>query len=119
VLDRARALQRDRVDGAGEIKEVRALGLVELKRAGERFQDQLGDAADVAALQALVVLDANAGQRGDLLAAQPGHAPRAVARQAGLLGRDLRPPGRQELGDVAVVLQRLVSSVGVGGRGQP
>ena len=89
--------------GAGEVEEVGALGVVELKRAGERLEHELGDAADVAALQALVVLDADAGQRGDLLAPQPRHAPLAVARQAGLLGRDLRPPGGQELGDVAVV----------------
>jgi hypothetical protein len=31
------------------------------------------------------------GQRGDLLAPQAGHAPLAVARPAGLIGRDLGP----------------------------
>ena len=64
------------------------------------FEHELGDAADVAALQALVVLDAHAGQRGDLLAAQARHAPLAVGGQAGLLRRDLRPARGEELGDV-------------------
>ena len=90
----------DRIGGAGEIEEVGALGVVELERPGEPFQDELGDAADVAAFQALVVLDADAGQRGDLLAPQARHAALAVGGQAGLLGGDLRPAGGQELGDV-------------------
>jgi hypothetical protein len=87
---------------------VRALGVVELKRAGEPFEHELGDAADAAALQALVVLDAHPRQRGDLLAAQPGHAPLAVGRQPHLFRRDPRTPGRQELGDVVVVVQRVL-----------
>ena len=99
-LDRIQALAGELGDGAGgadEIEEVGALGIVELERTGEPFQDELGDSADVSAFQALVVLDAHAGQGGDLLAAQPGHAALAVGRQAGLLGRDLGPPGDQEL----------------------
>ena len=80
---------------------MRALGLVELKGPGQRFEHELGDAADLAALQAPVVVGAHAGQRRDLLATQAGHAPRAEARQARLLGRDLRPAAGEELGDVA------------------
>jgi hypothetical protein len=57
---------------------MRALGVVELECACERFQHKLGDAADVAAFQALVVLDAHPGERGDLLAAQARHAALAV-----------------------------------------
>jgi hypothetical protein len=83
---------------------MRALGLVELKRVGEPFEHELRDACDVAALQPLVVLDADAGQRGDLLAAKALHAAPAVARQAGLLGLDLRSPGGQELGYVTGVI---------------
>ena len=90
-LGRPRALRRDRTRGAGQVEEVRALGVVELQRPGQRFQHELGDAADLAALQAPVVVGADTGQRRDLLAAQAGHPPLAVARQAGLLGRDLRP----------------------------
>ena len=82
---------------------MRALGVVELQRPGERLQHALGDAADVAALEALVVVDAHAGERRDLLAAQARHPPRAVGRQSGLLRRDLRPPRGQELGDVVGV----------------
>ena len=87
---------------------MRALGLVELQRPGQRFEHELGDAADLAALQAPVVLGADAGQRRDLLAAQARHAPLAVARQAGLLGRDLRPAGGEELGDVVGGVHGLV-----------
>jgi len=84
----------------GEVEEVRALGLVELQRAGQRLEHELGDAADLAALQAPVVVGADAGQRRDLLAAQARHPPLAEARQPGLLGRDVRPAGDEELGDV-------------------
>jgi len=45
----------ERVRGAREVEEVAALGLVELQRARERLQDGLGDAAEVAALEAGVV----------------------------------------------------------------
>jgi hypothetical protein len=79
---------------------VRALGLVELKCAGERFEHEFGDAADLAALQASVVVGAHAGQRRDLLATEPGHTPHTEARKTGLLRRDLRPPAGEELGDV-------------------
>jgi threonine dehydrogenase-like Zn-dependent dehydrogenase len=80
---------------------VRALGLVELQGAGERFEDAVGDAAHVAPLDAGVVGDADAGQDGDLLAAQPGDAAAAVGDQPRLLWCDLRPPGGQELSDLA------------------
>ena len=74
-----------------------ALGVVELERVGERVEHAVRDAGGVAALQALVVLDAHPGQRGDLLAAQARHLAAAVAAQPGLLGRDLRAPAGQEL----------------------
>ena len=95
-----------RAGGAGEVEQVGALGVVEPQRVGERVEDGVGGAAGVAALQALVVLDAHPGQRGDLLAPQPGHPPLAVARQAGLLGRDLGPPGGQELRELACRVHR-------------
>ena len=74
-----------------------ALGVIESQRVGERVKHGVGGAGGVAALQALVVLDAHPGQRSDLLAPQPGYASLAVARKASLLGRDLGPPGGQEL----------------------
>ena len=57
-----------------------ALGVVEVQRVGEGFEDLVGGAGGVAALQAFVVLDAHPGQRGDLFAAQPGYASLAVGR---------------------------------------
>ena len=74
-------LARAGVDGARrlrcarEVEEVGALGVVELQRAGERLQHALGDAACVAALEPGVVVDADAGEQRDLLAAEPGNAP--------------------------------------------
>ena len=43
-------------------KQVGAFGVVEAQRVGERLEDAVGGAGGVAALQALVVLDAHAGQ---------------------------------------------------------
>ena len=71
LLDDSAALGRDRTRGVSEVEQVRALGIIELQSAGERLEHAVGHAAGVAALQALVVLDADPGQRGDLLAAQP------------------------------------------------
>ena len=51
---------------------MRALGLIELERPRQRFEHELGDAADMAALQAPVVVGADAGEGGDLLSPQPG-----------------------------------------------
>ena len=86
LLDAARAARgEDGLRGAGQVEQVRALGVVELQRAGERVEHAVGDAAHVAALQARVVRDADARQHGDLLAAQAGHAARPVGRQPGLL----------------------------------
>jgi 2,5-diketo-D-gluconate reductase A len=76
---------------------VGALGVVELQRVGEGFEDAVGDTHRVAALEALVVVDAYAGQRGDLLASQARNLTPPVAAQARLLGRDLGPSAGQEL----------------------
>jgi hypothetical protein len=100
VLHRAAALGRHRVGGAGEVEEVGAFGVVELEPPGERFEHAVGDAADVPALQALVIVDADAGQRCDLFTAKARDTPLAVGRQTRLLRCDLRSPGGQELRDV-------------------
>ncbi len=57
-----------------------AFGIVELQRPSHRVQHALGRARQVPALEARVVVDADAGQQGDLLAAQPGDA--ALARRS-------------------------------------
>ena len=86
--------------GAREVEEVAALGVVELQRPGERFQDALGDPVNVTALQAGVVRDAHAGQDGDLLAAQSGDAATAVGGQPGLVRGDPGPARGEELADL-------------------
>jgi hypothetical protein len=85
---------------------VTALGVVELQRAGDGVQHALRDPAEVPALQAHVVVDADPGQHRDLLATQPGHPPvtAAVHGQPRLLGGDLRPPRGQELADLGAVV---------------
>jgi hypothetical protein len=76
--------------------------LIQLQRSGECFEDLLGHPAGVAALQAGVVLDRDAGQQGHFLAAQSRHPPvPAVDRKTSSLRADLRPPGGQELADLA------------------
>jgi hypothetical protein len=99
----ARALGR-RVRCACEVEQVGAFGVVELERPGERFEHAVGGAGDVSAFQARVVLDADAGQGGDLLAAQPRNAATAVGRQPCLLGRDPGAAGGEELADLLLGL---------------
>ena len=82
-----------------------AFGFVELKGAGDRFQHAVGDAGEVAAFEAGVVVDAHAGEHGDFLAAQAGHTAAAVVNgQADLLWCDPGPPGGQELANVVPVV---------------
>ena len=52
-----------RVGGAGEIEQVGPFGVVELSAWVERIEDGVGDAAGVAAFEALVVLEADARER--------------------------------------------------------
>ena len=79
------------------------LGLVELQGVDDAVQDVVGDAADVAALEARVVLDADPGEHRDLLAAQAFDATvGAVDGKAGLLRGDLGAAGGEELADVVL-----------------
>jgi hypothetical protein len=72
--------------------------VVELQRSRDGVEHALGGAADLAAFELGVVVDADAGEHGDLFAAQTGHAPfAAVVGQARLLGGHVRPAGDQEL----------------------
>ena len=66
-----------------EVEQVGVLRLVELERAAHRLEDVVRDAARVAALEAGVVLDADAREQRDLLAAEAGDAARAPERRAG------------------------------------
>ena len=115
----AASLAGGRAGGAREVEEVRALGVVELERVGERVEHAVGGAGGVAALQALVVLDADAGQRGDLLAAQPRHLAAAERAQPGLLGRDLRAAAGQELRELVGRVHVVQGTPAHGFRGVP
>ena len=83
------------------------LGLVELQRPGQGVEHAAGDSVHVSALEADVVGDAHAGEDGDLLAAESGHAPRAVRVQAHLLGREPRAAGGEELADLVLVVHAI------------
>lgn len=89
-----------RPQGAGEIEEVRALRLIELEGAGERFEDA-GDAAHVSALDPGVVGDADARQDGDFLAAQAGTRRLPKELSPACSGVSLARAGGQELSDLA------------------
>jgi hypothetical protein len=73
-----------------------AFGFVEPQGGRDAVEDGVGGAGEVPAFHPDVVVDADAGEQGDLLAAQALHAPAAatVGGQPGL-GRDPRagPPG--------------------------
>jgi hypothetical protein len=83
--------------GLREPIQVLALGPVEPERLGQRVE-HLHARVDLAALlQPRVPGDADARKQRQLLAAQPGRAPPRPAGHAEVLGRQLRPPGSQEL----------------------
>ena len=73
--------------GADQIDEMGPLGLIQLQGASDAVDDALGDAGGVAALEPRVVLAGDAGQEGDLVAAQARDPSTlsAVGGQAGLL----------------------------------
>lgn len=54
------------VGGADEGGQVGAFDVVELKGYGEAAEDLLGDAADISAFEAGVVVDADRGELGNL-----------------------------------------------------
>src|SRR5207247_7342944 len=90
-----------RVGGPHEIEQMGSFGFVELQCTRDAFEHVFGHACGVAALEACVVLDADAGEHRRLLAAEPFHTPvAAVGGEAGLDGGDLRSPRGQELADV-------------------
>ena len=111
---------RAAVGRVDQVEQVRVLGLVQLQGAGEPFEDAVGRALRVPALQAGVVVHADPGQQRDLLAAQPGDAPvTAVRGQAGLLRGDPGPAGGQELADLVPVVHDLEVTFLAGGEGGP
>ena len=92
------------VRGAGQVEQVGAFGFVELQGTGDGFEDAVGDTGEVAALEPGVVVDADPGEHGDLLAAQARHPPvGAVGRQSDVLWGDAGAAGGEELAHVVPV----------------
>jgi hypothetical protein len=90
---------------AGEVEQVAAFGVVELKRPGDALEDGVRGTGQVAAFHPDVVVDADPGEHRDLLPAQSCHpAVAAVGGQAGLLRGNPRPPGGEELADLRSVV---------------
>jgi hypothetical protein len=75
----------------GEVEQVDAFGIVEWERAHQRLENGVGDPAQVPALEAGVVIDADPGQRRDFLTAQTGHTAFVVEDRQPCLRR--RQPG--------------------------
>ena len=91
------------VGGPHEIEEVRMLRLVELERPAHAIEHLFGDAAPIAALEARVVLDADARQQRDLFAPQPLDATRSpVRRQPRARRGQPGAAGGEELADLLV-----------------
>ena len=77
--------------GADEVEEMGAFGFVELQCASDALEYLLGHAVGGPALEARVVLDADAGEHRDLFAPQALHPTLgAVGGQARLVGGELR-----------------------------
>jgi hypothetical protein len=98
---------------------VRAFGVVELQGAGDAVDDALGDAGGAAALEPGVVVGRDAGQEGDLLAAQARDPPAvpAVDGEPRLLRADPVPAGGQELAYLGAHVAAAVRFVTGGGHG--
>lgn len=85
-----------------KVKEVRPLGLVELKRARKRFKDAFGDTGYIAALKPDVVIDADPGDERDFLSPESRDAAAcAIPGQPGLVWLDPRSSGGEELSNLA------------------
>ena len=104
----------------GQIEQVRTLGLVELQCPGERVQNSLGHPAQIAPLETGVVVDADAGEKGDLLPAQPWDpAVAAIGGQACPIRADLCSARGQEVADLVPVVHTsdVTGGHGRSGRG--
>src|SRR3954465_14572629 len=99
----------ERLDGAREVEQVRALGVVEPKGSRERVEHAARRAGDAAGLEAGVVRDADAGQDGALLAAQPWDPSGAVVGQADVGGFQSASARSEELANFAACLHRHAS----------
>ena len=116
MVGRTRCRAGRRRGGAEQVEQMGPLGVVEVQGVGDAVDDAVGDAGGVAALEPGVVLAGDAGQEGDLLAAQARDpsAVAAVGGQPGLGGADLGPSRAQELPDLPADVATGVAVVATG-----
>ena len=81
----------------GQVGQVVGLGLVELERACERVENLQRHAPQVATLHPRVVLHADTGEQGHLLAAKAGHTTASTTDDTRLLRCDPVPARTQEV----------------------
>src|SRR6185312_147600 len=86
--------------------------VVEVQHASDGFEHLYGGVAIPATLQPQVVVGADAGEHGNFLAPQSGHAPHASIRNSHLLGRDQLAPCSKVR---AQWIRRLVHGTSVSG----
>jgi hypothetical protein len=89
-----------------EDAEVVALVRRQLQRVGDRHQHLVGRVRVPALFEADEVVDAEAGQRRDLLAAQPRRAPAPRHPESHRGGRDALATGPQELAQLGAIGHR-------------
>jgi hypothetical protein len=88
--------------------QVLPFGVVEMQGAGHRLQYRLRRAGQIAALQSGVVVDADPGEHGDLLAPQTLHPPPlTMGGQPGLFWGEPGPAAGQEVLDVCAAVHGL------------
>jgi len=84
---------------SGETEQVLVRVVVQLQSVGDRGQDLGGGVPFASLLEPDVVVHAEPGQGGDLLATQPGDASSGRRRQADLLRRHLTAACTEEVPD--------------------
>jgi hypothetical protein len=88
-----------------EVVEVGSFCVVEVQRPGDAFEDIVGDALGVAALEAGVVLDAHSCEAGNFVSTEARDpAAGAVDRYARLFRGDPGSTGGEELSDLLAVV---------------
>jgi hypothetical protein len=105
------------VGGLGEVEQVGSFGLVELEGSSDRVEDGGGGAGEGTTFQFGVVLDAHAGECGDLAATQAGNATVAHIRQDGLQRGEFGSPRDEELTDLGTVVHTDDSTARLAGWG--
>ena len=102
--------------GVGEVEQVGSFGVVELQGPGDRVQHLGQHHGQGAAFELGAVLDAHAGQGGDLDPAHPGtrRGPTSASRPAGC---DPGPPRDEELADFCTVVHEPRRYAARAGRG--